>query len=416
MSVQYKFVLDKRRTRDNKIYPLRLRIYDNDGNKEKSLDIFLNEKDWDDKGQIIRTTDPNYKNNSFRLTSAKNRVDRKIMLAEDGEEALLPDDIIASVSRKAAPKSKVTVRQFSNVLIADMIKAGKAGNSMAYRDAIKSIISFTGNEALKFEDITYKLLDKYNTALLTKGRKKNSKGLKVNAIAAYMRSIRAIYNKAIKAEVVSEKHYPFKKFAIETEETISRRLTIDEMKAIVNYDVPVNSPAWHNRNLFMLSFCMIGINFADMLTLTDKHITSGRIVYRRHKTGKIYNLALQPVAASILAIYMSHRRQGSNYLLPFLKPTTNGVQEKNYIMQICKNCSKYMKRIAIACGVKKEVSTYYARYSWANICKSLGYSKDLIAEALGHEYGNRVTGIYLDNYDHDTIDTANAKIIEAVFG
>jgi len=32
------------------------------------------------------------------------------------------------------------------------------------------------------------------------------------------------------------------------------------------------------------------------------------------------------------------------------------------------------------------------RYTYANIAKQLGYSKDLIAEALGHEYGNKVTG------------------------
>ena len=56
------------------------------------------------------------------------------------------------------------------------------------------------------------------------------------------------------------------------------------------------------------------------------------------------------------------------------------------------------------------LTTYYARYSWANIARKLGYSKDLIAEALGHEYGNRVTGIYLDNYDLEVIDEMNEKV------
>ena len=45
----------------------------------------------------------------------------------------------------------------------------------------------------------------------------------------------------------------------------------------------------------------------------------------------------------------------------------------------------------------------------------LSYYIDLIAEALGYEYGNKVTGIYLDNYDNLVIDEANAKVIEAVF-
>jgi integrase/recombinase XerD len=40
----------------------------------------------------------------------------------------------------------------------------------------------------------------------------------------------------------------------------------------------------------------------------------------------------------------------------------------------------------------------------------MGYSKDLIAEALGHEFGNKVTGIYLDNFDQEVIDDMNEKV------
>jgi integrase len=54
------------------------------------------------------------------------------------------------------------------------------------------------------------------------------------------------------------------------------------------------------------------------------------------------------------------------------------------------------------------------RYSYANIAKQLGYSKDLIAEALGHEYGNSVTGIYLELFDNEIVDNMNQQIIQSV--
>jgi integrase len=62
----------------------------------------------------------------------------------------------------------------------------------------------------------------------------------------------------------------------------------------------------------------------------------------------------------------------------------------------------------------EKISTYVFRYTYANIAKQLGYSKDLIAEALGHEYGNSVTGIYLEQFDLELIDTMNDNIIQTV--
>ena len=54
------------------------------------------------------------------------------------------------------------------------------------------------------------------------------------------------------------------------------------------------------------------------------------------------------------------------------------------------------------------------RYSFENVAKQLGYSKDLIAEALGHEYGNSVTGIYLEHFDNDIVDKMNQNLINSV--
>ena len=58
--------------------------------------------------------------------------------------------------------------------------------------------------------------------------------------------------------------------------------------------------------------------------------------------------------------------------------------------------------------------SYVFRYSYANVAKQLGYSKDLIAEALGHEYGNSVTGIYLEQFDNDIVDKMNQNLISEV--
>lgn len=61
-----------------------------------------------------------------------------------------------------------------------------------------------------------------------------------------------------------------------------------------------------------------------------------------------------------------------------------------------------------------EITTYVARHTWATLAKRMGYSNELIAEALGHEYGNRTTAIYLDDFEQEIIDDLNAKIVSII--
>src|SRR5690606_24220232 len=136
--------------------------------------------------------------------------------------------------------------------------------ALAYRDAVNSLSSYAGKNLL-IKEITYRLLEDYNSHML-------AKGVKVNSIAAYLRSIRAICNRAIKEGIVELQQYPFNRFKIETEDTFSRTLTIEEMKKIISADLPHDTPIWHNRNYFLLSFYLIGINFTDLFTITEDDI------------------------------------------------------------------------------------------------------------------------------------------------
>jgi integrase/recombinase XerD len=100
---------------------------------------------------------------------------------------------------------------------------------------------------MRFEDINYTLLERYNTAKL-------AQGLKVNSIAAYLRSIRAIYNKAIKAEIVTADKYPFSKFSIEKEDMPSRKLTIEELKRIMHVRFNGRRSSMALQKLFLTVF------------------------------------------------------------------------------------------------------------------------------------------------------------------
>jgi integrase len=89
----------------------------------------------------------------------------------------------------------------------------------------------------------------------------------------------------------------------------------------------------------------------------------------------------------------------------------NSENKIKHFQQKLKTTNKYLKKIGMLLGVVEPISTYVFRYSYANAAKQLGYSKDLIAEALGHEYGNSVTGIYLEQFDNEVVDRMNQDLI-----
>jgi integrase/recombinase XerD len=84
------------------------------------------------------------------------------------------------------------------------------------------------------------------------------------------------------------------------------------------------------------------------------------------------------------------------------------------LQQKIKIINKHLTHFGKLIGSNETITSYVFRYSYANLAKRLGYSKDIIAEALGHEYGNSVTGIYLEQFDLSVVDEMNDRLIRTV--
>jgi integrase/recombinase XerD len=407
MRITYKFLLNQRRKSNNNEYSIILRIYHSGRYKEHALGEQVCINHWNDELQMVLPTLSGHEQINSKIASIRNKLKKMLLLAELNESDISLEDVFNKLKPPANNANK-TIRQsiinYGRAQIELLNKSGNVGNAMVYNNSINKLREYAGTDHLSFTAFTYQKVVDFNVYLL-------SSGIKVNTASLYLRTIRAIYNRAIKEGIVSSNDYPFRGFKIKQEKTISRSLTIKEMQSIISLDLQKGSAVWHWRNYFLLSFCLIGINFADMLKLERGNIIDGRIVFRRSKTGKIYSISINSKALEIMNYYSSK----SNYLLPILPKEGSPVKLKNDTKQAVKTCNQYLKKIAGDCKISKNISTYYARYTFANIARQLGYSKDLIAEALGHEYGNRVTGIYLDNYDNQIIDTMVIDVVNTVY-
>ena len=228
-----------------------------------------------------------------------------------------------------------------------------------------------------------------------------------NARALHFRNLRAIFNYAIDEELTT--NYPFRRFKIKTVKTEKRNVSVETLRQIFNYPIEDWQVAY--RDMFKLSFMLMGINFADMLNLEKEAMREGRIVFNRHKTARLYSMKVEPEALELIEKYAGEKHllsimDGRKDYLQYIRQTNNALRK----IGDCERSGLGGKKTHHA--ICPDLSTYWARHTWATIAASLDIPKETIAAALGHG-GNTVTDIYID-FDRKKVDDANRKVLDWV--
>jgi integrase/recombinase XerD len=244
--VYFKFVLNDKRPKEDNIYSVVVRVTYNRNNTSISTGVRVKLDDWDKNANQVKRTNQNCNLLNQKLSEFYLKVQRAVLKFEDDNNFSF-DSLKESLEDK--PKIKVETlpfKQYGEQLIQELLDVKRTGNAIVYRTAVNRLIAYTGNPKLKFTEIDYTLLDAFS-------RKLTIDGAKPNTIGNYFRSIRAIYNKAIKAKLVDRSFYPFEDISIKTEKTAKRALSVGDIVKIYNSKYKVNTPKWHARNYFFLS-------------------------------------------------------------------------------------------------------------------------------------------------------------------
>lgn len=276
-------------------------------------------------------------------------------------------------------------------------------------NARKKLVAFCGDlNNIQFNDISRVWLDDFYKSMAT---------LSVNSKSLYMQILRKAIYWAIDREYTTNN--PFRHYHIKSEETRMRVLPIEKMRTLLNLDLQYRYGEY--RDLFMLTFYLIGINTVDLSKLTEDNIRNGRLEYRRAKTNKLYSIKIEPEAEEIIKRY-----RGKKHLLSFFDKHKNYKTFRGLVNEALSRIGpvavnerglaiKSENKRAIMQPLEKDLTIYWARYSWATYAADLEIPKDTISEALGHSHGAKVTGVYI-KYNRDKVDEANRKVIDYVLG
>ena len=414
--------VEKGKVRNDGTYNVRIRFTKDRVVKRISTDLFAAKEDL--------TIDFKLKENSVIKQEAERLVLHYRMMFTalhlDSEKYDV-NEIVNRLLCKEEAEKPIDFIEFSRKWISETTIKGKDN----YNTALKSFIRFLGKDNIEIKKITVDLLEKYRDYLMKmrelRVKQMIAEGKRVpsnRCLSLYLMSLRHLYSEAQKHYNKPDKgliripHTPFEYFKIPKQEaTRKRALQPQQIKAIWNLPYQnVYKGVSHTcrpdlaKDCFILSFCLMGINSADLYNAIE--LKGDRLTYFRTKTkdrrlDKAKMVVVVPEMA--MPIIEKYRDQKGERIFNFYRFYRD---HKAFNKALNKGLKEIGKLLNI-----DDLEFYAARHSWATIalnkCKVDKYT---VHAALNHvDESMRVTDIYIER-DFENENKANAKVVRYVFG
>ena len=337
------------------------------------------------------------------------------------------DDVMDYLDGEIQKQQPIDFIKFSREWIAHATIKG----AINYTTALNALIRFIGEEKLDIKLMTQDFLENFKTFLIKEkeARTRNllEQGKRVpsnRTLSLYLTSIKRLFNEAKKKYNKREKNLilipnnPFIDFEIPKQEaTRKRAIPADIIKKVWKLpykDMKKGYKATCRYNLakdcFILSFCLMGINSADLYNATE--MVNNTIIYNRTKTkDRRLDKAQMKVDIPKIAspLIEKYRDKSGKRLFNFYQYYAD---EKGFNKAI----NYGLKEIGTILGVD-DLEYYAARHSWATIAlNKVGIDKYIVHAALNHiDDSMKVTDIYIER-DFVNENKANAKVVKYVFG
>ncbi len=416
MATYIQVILDLRRKKSDDTYPISFRLIHNRVPTTINTGYSIEKKYWDEKKSSVKRgckNIPDVVGLNFILKRKETKLLEKIMEL-DGK------GILQSMAIKDLKKElgQVTVNHgqnnsfvnFGKSVIDELKKEKRYGSASAYQDAMRFLVNYSGKTDISYSELNatfLKLLEKRYIA------KPNNH---YNGMAAYLRAIRAIYNKAIAKGYAQEYQYPFRrttldklKYHIRTEKTKKRAVSKDIIRQIEAFDNG-NESLKKYKFYFLFSFYTMGMNMVDLAQLQKRNINNNILIYKRAKTGKTYEIHLNEKTWEILQYFDFAAKKKNDLLFPIIKTPGDGASIQKQIKNAIKHTNKALGVIASDLGLEVKLTTYVSRHTWATIADKAGIDRRIISKGLGHS-NLHTTEIYInDIVSNDDLTDANDLI------
>lgn len=313
-------------------------------------------------------------------------------------------DTIASYIRQKKENKGISFTDFA----AKWIKESTIKGIKNYKTALNALCSFVGRDNILCEEINVKTMRAFENALKDRPR---AQSLYPNCIKTIFNAAREYYNDEDN-DIIRIKHSLDKYKPVDQNIAEKRALDVETIRRIfaLPYDnIRVKGKSSRHDlalDCFRLSFCLMGMNSAD-LYYADK-LEDNVIIYDRMKTkDRRRDKAEIQVKITDYIKPLVEKYKGKERVFNFYERFTT-MESFNRAINIG------LKEIGKEIGIER-LQFYAARHSMATIAvNDVKISKYIVNDMLNHtDQSLRITELYIKK-DFNTINEANVKLLDYV--
>lgn len=397
---------------------VKIRVYHNNSAQYIPTEYFIEPNLMNEDGSISSLS-ANSENLNYEITNLVQKYrGAYIKLGSTRTAKMSCSELKEEVLKIASPESEfIDFVEFARGIITKTVKRKTAN---WYESSINAFIAFYGSKRIDAKDIKSKTLESFkeyleNRVIIVRSKVDGvadvQRRMEPGTVNNYLRGIRSLYNKARKHfnnedyDIIRIPNNPFSRVVIPEYIRKRKSLPIDAIKRIrdARFDNPRTAMA---RDVFMMLFYLMGINMKDFFSLANE--TYGRVEYRRSKETTIDNKSYVPLSVRV-----------EPELRPLLDYYSNGTFLSYFRMRytdynnFLKAVNKELKLVSKQLGLGVQLSTNWARHSWASIARNkAGIAKADVDFCLGHVNNDfKMADIYID-IDYSICDKANRAVLD----
>lgn len=411
MGTTYHFYLRKDKERANGDCPVYLRITQNRKSRYVSTGVYIKPKHWNNDKEKIRRSHRNYK----ALNSILEREQNKAEKVQD-ELGVHGKDSAKAIQQRLKQQQSGDFFDLADEYEKELDERKKLYAKKTLNVVLNKLEAFEGERSLPLKHIDKSYLERFEGFLK---REYDNRSTTINK---NFEPIRAIIKKALDKHLITID--PFANFegAKRGKPKPKTKLSIDQIRAIENFDFEEGSNLWHTRNYFMFSFYSGGIRFGDLCCLKWDDVKGDRLSYQMNKNDKVFTIELNDHQLNILDHYKDHKKK-DGFIFPILNNHKDysdpiflrkRIGSKNALInkwlgKIVDKVNERLEKQESETPTLDDISFHVARHSFAQYAVEQGLSMYELMQTLRHSK-IETTQRYLKGLDEKLADQAMKKV------